>query len=146
MSTIKQAYQRFFAGEKPSFSTGICETPTAGYGELGTLGYFEYPLNTVPDETRVMYRMFIDDERFPASEDPMTLIVRSSAEAIEVIKKLGVPYFVSYDHDLGGDDTSMIFINWMIDAYLDGELKHFPINYYVHSQNPVGARNIKYLL
>ena len=92
------------------------------------------------------YRMFIDDERFPPRDDTTWVIVRSSAEAINCVQQHGVPQFISYDHDLGGNDTSMKFITWLIDAYLDGHIKTFPVNYTIHSQNPVGARNIQELL
>jgi hypothetical protein len=55
------------------------------------------------------------------------------------VKINGIPEFVSFDHDLGNDDTSRIFINWMIFEVLDGNLK-IPNNftYDVHSQNPIG--------
>jgi len=92
------------------------------------------------------YRMFIDDERFPPRNETDWVIVRSSAEAIAFVQEIGVPQFISYDHDLGGDDTSMKFITWMIDAYLDKKISSFPVNYEVHSQNPVGAKNIRALL
>lgn len=88
------------------------------------------------------YKMFIDDERYPVTND--YVIVRSSQEAIEYVKKFGFPEYISFDHDLGGDDTSMRFIHWMIDAYLDGEIS-IPddFDFYVHSQNPIGADNIR---
>lgn len=92
------------------------------------------------------YNLFIDDERFPPDDGREWVIARSSQEAIFTVVARGVPMFVSYDHDLGGDDTSMCFITWMIDRYLDGELGTFPVNYTIHSQNPIGARNIKGLL
>lgn len=92
------------------------------------------------------YRMFIDDERFPPNDGHNWNIVRSSDEAIGCVIMLGVPEFISYDHDLGGDDTSIRFIWWMIDAYLDGRIDTFPVNYTIHSQNPIGARNIQELL
>lgn len=92
------------------------------------------------------YNLFIDDERFPPDDGREWVIVRSSQEAIYTVVERGAPSFISYDHDLGGDDTSMRFITWMIDAYLDGELQSFPVNYTIHSQNPVGARNIAELL
>ena len=92
------------------------------------------------------YNLFIDDERFPPDDGREWVIVRSSEEAIECIRTRGIPDFISYDHDLGGYDTAMRFIMWLIDAYLDGELGTFPVNYTIHSQNPVGARNIKCLL
>lgn len=39
-----RAMVRFFNGEEPGFSTGICEFLTCGYGKLSHLGYWEYPL------------------------------------------------------------------------------------------------------
>lgn len=91
-------------------------------------------------------QLFIDDERFPP-EGKDFAIVRSSAEAIEFVKINGCPSFISFDHDLGGDDTSMKFIWWLIDSHLDGNVA-IPENFsfYVHSQNPIGARNITELL
>jgi hypothetical protein len=34
----------------------------------------------------------------------------------------------------------------MINLYLDGDIKVFPTEFVVHSQNPVGSRNINKLL
>ncbi len=45
-----EAYRRYRNGEAPSFSTGICEFLTAGYGHLDAYGYYEFPLN-VDNET-----------------------------------------------------------------------------------------------
>ena len=86
--------------------------------------------------------LFIDDERFPFSDD--FNIVRSSKEAINFVKTNGIPKLISFDHDLGGNDTSILFINWLIDYMLDNNIK-LPNNftYKIHSQNPVGAKNIK---
>lgn len=39
-----EAIRRFEAGEKPSYSNGICESVTAGYGECDFYGYWEFPL------------------------------------------------------------------------------------------------------
>lgn len=83
------------------------------------------------------YKMFIDDERDPVIHD--CVICRSSKEAIEYMKINGCPSFISFDHDLGGDDTAMKVVNWMIEHSLDHPYwfnKDF--NYYVHSQNPIG--------
>jgi hypothetical protein len=92
------------------------------------------------------YRMFIDDERFPPNDGKEWVIVRSSYEAMVMVANRGVPSFVSYDHDLGDKDTSMIFIHWMINRYLDADINSFPTEFAVHSQNPVGARNITNIL
>ena len=38
------AYEKYEAGEVPSYSKGICDSVTAGYGRLDDYGYWEYPL------------------------------------------------------------------------------------------------------
>ena len=89
-------------------------------------------------------RIFIDDERFPTDNSGEWIIVRSSQEAIDLVTAQGYPEFISFDHDLGGEDTSIGFIDWMINNTLDtGDFTKFPTNYYIHSQNPIGARNIR---
>ncbi|MDD2879702.1 MAG: hypothetical protein PHQ58_04650 [Rhodoferax sp.] len=98
--------------------------------------------------SRGEWEMFIDDERFPAEKEQHSfVVVRSSQEAIAFCNAVrSLPKRISFDHDLGGDDTSMVFINWMIDRlYEDNPVfklrKDFTFS--VHSQNPVGANNIK---
>lgn len=92
------------------------------------------------------YKLFIDDERAPATDD-YGVIARSSTYAIDTVLLYGIPTFISFDHDLGGDDTSMVFIHWLIDYMLDKGVS-FPegFGYYVHSQNPVGKKNIESLM
>ena len=91
------------------------------------------------------YKLFIDDERYPIGDS--WVIARTSNEAVEIIKEHGIPSFISFDHDLGGSDTSMIFIHKMIDFILDGDMM-IPDNFdfYVHSQNPIGKQNIEGIL
>lgn len=90
------------------------------------------------------YTLFIDDERIPAQKEVGEIIViaRTSNVAIEVVKQFGIPSKICFDHDLGGDDTSIKFINWLIDHIIDnGHVEQ--INYDVHSQNPIGESNIR---
>lgn len=95
--------------------------------------------------------MFIDDERFPGKGVPdSVVIVRSSEEAISFcIAVKSLPKNIMFDHDLGGNDTSMRFIRWMTDQLLE-EPPLFKLRkdfeYSVHSQNPVGAKNIKSIM
>ena len=91
------------------------------------------------------YKLFIDDERYPVGDS--WVIARTSNEAVEIIKEQGIPSFISFDHDLGGRDTSMIFIHKMIDFVLDGDMM-IPddFDFYVHSQNPIGKQNIEGIL
>lgn len=50
------AIERFNSGEKPSYSTGICENITCGYGRLDPCGYWEFPL--YPKTTPEAFAMF----------------------------------------------------------------------------------------
>ena len=84
-----------------------------------------------------MYKLFIDDERFPVTED--WVIVRTSVEAISYMKDHGFPSMISFDHDLGGDDTSRPVVRWIGDQVVsEGVQLPADFNFYVHSQNPVG--------
>lgn len=44
-----EAKRRYAAGEKPMVSIGICGSLTCGYGNLDSLGYWEYPLYPATD-------------------------------------------------------------------------------------------------
>lgn len=89
------------------------------------------------------YKLFIDDERFPVGTG--WVIARCFIEAKIIVSLDGIPDYISFDHDLGPDGLSGAdFANWMIDHMLINEML-FPasFDYYVHSQNPIGADNIR---
>jgi hypothetical protein len=55
-----------------------------------------------------------------------------------------MPKFVSFDHDLGPRRvTGMDFARWLIGYVMDKEVDVSDFDFYVHSQNPVGAENIR---
>ena len=95
------------------------------------------------------YKLFIDDLRDPITND--WKIARSSTEAKNIVTKFGIPNEIAFDHDLGSEDnpndTSIIFIKWLIEQLLDKEL-FLPVGFKfsVHSMNPIGAVNIKCLM
>jgi NAD+-processing family protein with receiver domain len=92
-----------------------------------------------------MWKLFIDDIRNP--DDDSWVIARTSDEAIELVEQRGIPQIISFDHDLGGDDTSMRFLGWMVSRIIEKNLtlpREFC--YTVHSMNPVGAENIRGLM
>jgi len=94
-----------------------------------------------------MWKMFIDDERFPVNDD--FVIVRSVLEAKEEINKRGVPSFISFDHDLGDNvPTGFDLAKWLVEKDLDsnGAFLDKDFSFYVHSANPVGKKNIEGLL
>ena len=91
-------------------------------------------------------KVFIDDVRHPADES--WVVVRSSAEAIKWLTEQGCPKMISFDHDLGDDDTAMKVVHWMIEMDINACGAFIPadFSFTVHSANPVGSENIKGLL
>ena len=91
------------------------------------------------------WRLFIDDERFPAAGFPEDewFIARDFNEACALVAKMGMPDFISFDHDLGDGPSGAAFADWLIGCMLNKNWK-FPkdFDYSVHSMNPVGAKNI----
>lgn len=99
------------------------------------------------------WNLFLDDEREPPRGGRDWTVARSCAEARQLIEKLGCPRYISFDHDLGAGETGVYpdgktFANWLIQADLDSDFKFLPKNFdfYVHSQNPVGAENITLMI
>jgi hypothetical protein len=96
----------------------------------------------------MIWRLFLDDERFPpAATNDLWFITRTVEDAILLIENYGLPTVMSLDHDLGkGNKTGYDFIKWLVDQDLDNVLDLTQIeSFYVHSQNPVGARNMNEL-
>lgn len=120
------------------------------------------------------YYIFLDDERLPKDVKWVDLppypytVIRNYANFVALINQLGLPKFISFDHDLGlehYDDANKRF-QLMIDKdidysqfkektgyhcaqYLIGYCTEYKLSlpeYLVHSQNPVGKANILSLL
>lgn len=89
-----------------------------------------------------MRKMFLDDTRMP--EDDSWDIVRSYDDAVNYVKKYGVPRVMSLDHDLGDGKTGYDFVKWLVNEDLSRKLV-IPrsIEVTVHSANPVGKKNIE---
>lgn len=92
------------------------------------------------------YNIFLDDERFPSAKDEKEyIIVRNYDEFVDLINKYGLPKYISFDRDLGENETGYDCAKFLVEYCLDNNKK--PIfEFYVHSQNPVGKENIKRLL
>lgn len=91
------------------------------------------------------YELFIGDERDLGSALATgVVLVRSSKDAIDVVKSIGaLPKKIYFDHDLGEGDTSINFIQVIINMVLDGKLKfRDDFSFEVSSQNPVDSRDI----
>ena len=87
-------------------------------------------------------KLFIDDLRYPP--DDTRIVVRNIQEATDYLDKNNIPDVISFDHDLGGGETSITIINYITEGILDGKFL-FPVGfaYHIHSANPVGSENIK---
>lgn len=91
------------------------------------------------------WKLFIDDERMPGKDAQDYEIARSSAAAVGLCwQKQELPVAIAFDHDLGGEDTSMVFLNWMLESIMDCKYElPADFTFTVHSQNPIGAALIR---
>jgi len=92
--------------------------------------------------------LFLDDERFPVDDGRNWRIARTKKHALDYCVAYGAPEHISFDHDLGYNQPSgMDFVKEFV--RLDQEKAiDIPVDFtfYVHSQNPVGAENIRQYL
>lgn len=92
------------------------------------------------------YYLFLDDLReldyLSNLINPLNvedwIVCRNSSEALVCVRENGIPDFISFDHDLGGEDTAMVFVK----AWVEVIGKKFPA-FYIHSSNPIGKENLK---
>lgn len=71
-------------------------------------------------------------------------IVRSYIDFKALITKRGLPTYISFDHDLGTEETGYDCAKWLVEYCLDKDLAVPEFN--VHSANGPGGDNIKGLL
>lgn len=85
----------------------------------------------------------LDDPNTPNRHVPEGFTgARSTAEALHLIHRDGLPGFMDLDHDLGGSDTCMLLLQILINHFPYGPVPE----YRVHSENPVGRDNIVSLM
>ncbi len=84
--------------------------------------------------------LWLDDER--PKPDRVWDTVRSYNEFIDYITVEGVPDVISFDHDLGTGLTGYDCAMWLVTNDVDIS----DCDWRVHSENPVGAENIRVLL
>ena len=87
-------------------------------------------------------KMYIDDIRDPKGD--FDIIIRNSEDAKEYMIRNGCPNYISFDHDLGADDTAMEVVKFMVSMDLDmnGEFIPEGFEFNIHSANPVGKANL----
>lgn len=86
-------------------------------------------------------KLYLDDIR-PIPDGHIG--VRSYAEFVTYITDSGLSDFISFDHDLGLEESGYDCAKWLVDYCLDNNFR-LP-KFDVHSQNPVGKENILSLL
>lgn len=87
--------------------------------------------------------LLIDDERVLVNvpADAEFALARNSADALKALKGCNHWDEIWFDHDLGGDDTTMRVVDFLSEKAFNGD--DFTVtNVYVHSGNPVGVRSI----
>lgn len=125
-----------------------------------------------------MKYLFLDDIRMPGdvtwidigngksyheSRGASWSIVRSYNEAVAWVIENGFPDIVSFDHDLGYEEYSLIdgkvvmtnvieektgldFAKWLVEYDLDTNTMPKDFSFTVHSRNPIGTKNIQLYL
>lgn len=96
-------------------------------------------------------KLYLDDIREPKHQG--YTIVRNFEEAVEFVEQNGIPSYISFDHDLGCDESGFElksgydFAKWLIECDLNDVYK-FPkdFEFNVHSANPIGKTNIESVL
>ena len=96
------------------------------------------------------YFLFIDDERFPPRDRNQWIIARNWEDVMMCLRIHGMPGFISFDHDLGEDthtgyDIAKLLVSLDMDGEDDFKLPD-EFDFYVHSQNPIGKKNIEEFL
>lgn len=119
------------------------------------------------------YKLFLDDVRFPIQVFRTTTnmewkVVRSYDEFVKIIEEQGLPFMISFDHDLADEHyrqsmydkdkhytkyyndgtfkekTGYHAAQWLVTYCLDKNIDLPKWN--VHSMNPIGKENITGLL
>ena len=90
--------------------------------------------------------IFIDDERFPVSED--VIICRNFSDFVNLVTTTKETIsFISFDHDLGEKQpTGYDIVKWLVDYDQYHDIINENFSFFVHSQNPVGKQNIESLM
>lgn len=79
------------------------------------------------------------------------VIIRNLTDFKKTIEEMGVPFYISFDHDLsdinnetGEENSGMTCAKWLIDFCLNNDV--LMCDFYTHSMNPCGVENITSIL
>lgn len=113
----------------------------------------------------IPYSIFLDDLRsvnmvYPSNANHYEnfiedfYICRTMEQAVSLIEEKGfLPYYISFDNDLGEDlnqkplKEGIHFAHWIVESVLDGKytLPH-NFQFFVHSANSIAGPEIRFLL
>lgn len=99
-------------------------------------------------------KLFLDDIRtvdmvYDSAMESEFDVVRNYQDFVNYIKEKGLPYFISFDNDLGLDDNGEVALDgyaaakWLV---FNSGLDLKQLKFYVHSANPVAKQQIESLL
>ena len=94
-----------------------------------------------------MYKLFLDDERFPPDNGGNWVICRTVDEAKQKILEC-IPDHIAFDHDLGPQQqTGYDLAKWLVEQDYNHNIDlNENFTFSVHSMNPIGAENIKAMM
>ena len=99
------------------------------------------------------YSLFLDDERQPGKDlVAPVVIVRDFWAFKKTLIELGIPRYITFDHDLGGEYTGkscaefLAFMLFSMDDEEEAIAAVKELEWDVHSANPIGAMNIRLYL
>lgn len=91
----------------------------------------------------MFYLLYLDDMRLPMWSEASTLkFAKSYDEAVEIVRQFGFPTIVDLDHDLGEGKNGSDFVTWLIEFDMEHGVMPKNFEYYCHSSNTDGAKNI----
>lgn len=98
--------------------------------------------------------LFLDDNRDPHDDKFKNFLPHTDYETIHWVKNYtqfalylevhGLPHAISFDHDLGKEKSGKDAANFLVEYCMDND-EPLP-EFYAHTANPVGERNIMELL
>lgn len=94
------------------------------------------------NEKKNNLKVFLDDLRvptdiYPNAKEGEWTVIRTMDDFKTFIDKFGVPSFVSFDNDLGGEEEGKGLVKWMV---FDKMLDITDMEFTVHSANSSGVR------
>jgi hypothetical protein len=73
-----------------------------------------------------MFKLFLDDERFPPAPTEEWVVKRTVPSAVRFMISNGCPSFISFDNDLGGVLEGRHLATWMVRHDLDSGATFIP--------------------